>query len=65
VLDVAFDEDRCRARTDHAPENLAILRHFALNLLRRDPARASIPKKRFRAAVAPDYLCSVLQQLTP
>jgi predicted transposase YbfD/YdcC len=65
VLDVAFDEDRSRARTDHAPENLAILRHFALNLLRRDSARGSIAKKRFRAALDTDYLCAVLQHLTP
>jgi predicted transposase YbfD/YdcC len=65
VLDVAFDEDRSRARTDHAPETLAILRHFALNLLRRDPARGSIPKKRFRAALDTDYLCTVLRQISP
>ena len=65
VLDIAFDEDQNRARTDHAPENLAILRHFALNLLRLDPARGSIAKKRFRAALNPHYLCAVLQQLSP
>ena len=64
VLDIAFDEDRSRARTDHAPENLAVLRHLALNLLRRDPARGSIAKKRFRAALDTDYLCAVLRQLT-
>ena len=65
VLDVAFGEDRSRARTAHAPENLAVLRHLALNRLRRDPARGSIPKKRFRAALDTDYLCAVLQHLTP
>jgi predicted transposase YbfD/YdcC len=64
VLDVAFDEDRSRARTDHAPENLAGLRHLALNLLRRDPARGSIAKQRFRAALDTHYLCAVLRQLT-
>jgi predicted transposase YbfD/YdcC len=64
VLDVAFREDLNRARTDHAPENLAVLRHLALNLLRRDPARGSIATKRFRAALDTDYLCAVLQQLT-
>ena len=54
VLDVAFREDHSRARTGHAPANLAVLRHLALNLLRRDPARGSIAKKRFRAALDTD-----------
>ena len=33
VLDIAFREDESRIRKDHAPENFAILRHMALNLL--------------------------------
>ena len=33
VLDIAFREDESRVRKDYAPENLAILRHIALNLL--------------------------------
>jgi predicted transposase YbfD/YdcC len=36
VLDVAFDEDRNRARTGHAQENFAIIRHVALNLIKQD-----------------------------
>jgi hypothetical protein len=40
VLDVVMDEDGSRARKDHAPENLARLRRFALNLLRANPTRA-------------------------
>ena len=34
VLDIAFREDESRVRKDHAAENLAVLRHIALNLLR-------------------------------
>ena len=34
VLDVAFREDLNRTRTDHSAENLSVLRHIALNLLR-------------------------------
>jgi predicted transposase YbfD/YdcC len=33
VLDIAFLEDACRIRKDYAPENLAVVRHIALNLL--------------------------------
>ncbi len=33
VLDIAFREDESRVRKDHGPENLAVLRHMALNLL--------------------------------
>ena len=36
VLDVAFREDDCRVRTSNAPQNLALLRHLALNLLKRE-----------------------------
>ena len=36
VLDVAFDEDRCRVRTGHAGQNLAVARHWALNLLKQE-----------------------------
>lgn len=63
VLDVVFREDASRARTGHAPQNLAILRHLALNLLRRDPARGSRATKRFRAALDTTYLRSILTGL--
>ncbi len=32
VLDIAFREDESRVRSGHTPENLAVLRHIALNL---------------------------------
>jgi predicted transposase YbfD/YdcC len=63
VLDVAFREDDSRVRAGHGPENLAIVRHFALNLLRTDQARGSIAKKRFRAALDDRYLRTLLDQL--
>lgn len=34
VLDVTFNEDRCRCRKDHSDQNFAILRRLALNFLR-------------------------------
>ncbi len=57
VLDIAFREDESRARKDHAPENLAIMRHIALNLLKQDTSKkVGIKNKRLVAAWNNDYL---------
>lgn len=50
VLDVVFAEDRNRSRMDHAPENLAILRKLALNMLQVSPYNASLRRKMLHAA---------------
>lgn len=61
VLDVAFDEDQCRVRKDHAPQNFAILRHCALNLLKQEPsAKCGIQAKRKKAGWSTNYLLKVL-----
>ena len=61
VLDVAFGEDGCRVRKDHAPHNLAILRHIALNLLKQESsAKVGIKTKRLRAGWDEAYLLKVL-----
>jgi predicted transposase YbfD/YdcC len=61
VLDVAFREDQCRVRKDHGAENLATLRHMALNLLKRErTAKVGVANKRLRAAWDDDYLFQVL-----
>jgi predicted transposase YbfD/YdcC len=49
VLDVHFSEDGSRTRKDHAPENLALLRKLALNILQALPFQASIRRKIKRA----------------
>lgn len=65
ILDVVFHEDLSRVRRDHAPANLAILRHFALNLLRQDRSlRGGIATKRLRAALNDTYLRSLLDRLS-
>jgi predicted transposase YbfD/YdcC len=65
VLDVVFHEDLSRVRDGHAPENLAILRHFALNLLRHDRSgRGGVATKRLRAALNDSYLRSLLAGLS-
>lgn len=61
VLDVAFDEDRCRIRRDHAPENMALMRHAALNLLKHETsAKVGIKARRKMAGWDDDYLRKVL-----
>lgn len=61
VLDVAFREDDCRVRTGHAAQNLATLRHLALNLLKRETTtKAGIKTKRHKAGWNTDYLRTVL-----
>ena len=41
VLDVTFNEDDCRVRTGHGPENLSIVRRIALNKLKNDTTEKS------------------------
>ena len=61
VLDVAFREDDCRAHTDFAPQNLAVIRHLALNLLKQEQtAKVGIKAKRLKAGWSADYLRKVL-----
>lgn len=36
VLDMEFDEDHSRARDGHSTENLILLRHLEINVLRAD-----------------------------
>jgi len=61
TLNLAFDEDRCRVRKDHGPENFALLRHIALNLLKQEKTcKRGIKGKRLLAAWNQDYLLKVL-----
>lgn len=61
VLDVAFREDDSRVRIGHADENLAVLRHISLNLLRKEKSsRVGIHAKRLKAGWDNAYLQLVL-----
>jgi len=59
-LDVNFDEDKNRVTKRNAAENLALLRRLTLSLLHAHPAKLSIAKKRFAAALDPDFLDEIL-----
>jgi predicted transposase YbfD/YdcC len=63
VLDVHFAEDGNRARKDNAPENLAILRRLALNILRANPERTSIRRKIKRAGWDDAFLITTLSHM--
>jgi predicted transposase YbfD/YdcC len=65
VLDIAFDEDRCRVRKDHGPENFALLRHIALNLLKQEKTcKRGIQGKRLLAGWNQDYLLKIIAGLS-
>ena len=50
VLDVAFDEDHSRVRTGHADRNQAIMRHWALNLLKQERSPKVVIKAKRKKA---------------
>lgn len=63
VLDVGFDEDRARNRCDNGPENLAILRKLALNVLRSARPDISLRRKRKRSGWSDDFARTILGQM--
>ena len=61
VLDVSFNEDDSRIRKDNSPENLAIIRHIALNLLKQEKTlKVGVKNKRKNAGWDDKYLIKVL-----
>jgi predicted transposase YbfD/YdcC len=61
VLDIAFRQDENRVRKDNAPNNLAVLQHIALNLLKQDTSlKVGLKAKRLRAGWDNAYLLKVL-----
>ena len=61
VLDIAFREDDSRVRKDHEAQNLATLRHIALNLLKQETtAKIGVKNKRLKAGWSEEYLLRVL-----
>jgi len=61
VLDVALNEDRSRVRKDQSPENLAVLRPIAINLLKQEKtAKGGIHAKQLQAAWKDEYLLKTL-----
>jgi len=60
-LDVSFNEDQSRIRKGFAGENLALIRHLALNLLKQEKTlKRGIAAKRKRAGWDDDYLLKII-----
>jgi predicted transposase YbfD/YdcC len=60
VLDVLFAEDACRSRKDHAPENLAVLRKLAINILQTTPGPQRMRHKMLHARWSETFLLNAL-----
>lgn len=63
TLDVTFREDAARLRTGDSAENFAVLRHIAFNLLKRHPAKLSLKRKRYKAALDDRFLLDLISQV--
>jgi len=59
-LDVVMNEDQDRTRLGHGPENLAVLRHMALNVIQAEPSKGSLRGKLKRAGWDDAYLVKLL-----
>ncbi len=60
-LDVVMNEDQDRTRLGHGPENLAVLRHMALNVIQAEPSKGSLRGKLKRAGWDDAYLAKLLE----
>ena len=61
VLDIAFREDESRMRKGNSAGNFSVVRHIALNMLRREATlKAGIKNRRLNAAWDNEYLIKVL-----
>lgn len=62
-LDVVFREDDARTRKDNAPENLAIIRRMAIDVLQSHPENISVARKMKRASWSKDYLFNLFAHM--
>jgi predicted transposase YbfD/YdcC len=60
VLDVVFEDDLSRQRKGHGAKKVAVVRHFAINLIRSANDKRSIKLRRKVAGRDPNYLATLL-----
>jgi predicted transposase YbfD/YdcC len=63
LLDVTFREDDSRIRAGNSSQNMTVLRHLALNILKNDKSKGSIRNKRYKAALNTTFLSELLGQV--
>jgi len=61
LLDVAFKDDLSRYRSGHGAKNMAVVRRFALGLVRANKSKGSVKTKRKSAGWNTDFLLEILQ----
>jgi predicted transposase YbfD/YdcC len=64
VLDVTFGDDQSRVRKGHGAKNMAVVRHFAINLARAAKDKRSVRLRRKCAGWDPKYLATILGHLS-
>jgi predicted transposase YbfD/YdcC len=62
VLDVVFHDDLARLRTGFGPQNMAVIKHMAINLVRNPKDPHSLKVRRKKANLNPDYLEHLIRQ---
>ena len=61
TLDVVFHDDMSRLRKGHGAANMAVVRHFAFNLLRQGMGKIPLKRMRKRASWNPKTLLDILK----
>ncbi len=61
LLDVEFGDDLSRYRAGHGARNMAVVRRFALGLVRANKAKGSVKTRRKTAGWSPEFLLQILQ----
>lgn len=64
-LDVTFHEDDCRICDDVSAENVAIVRHLAINALNNHPSKISLARKKRKCQYDYDFLFEVISYIIP
>lgn len=62
VLDVVFHDDLARLRTGYGPQNMAVIKHMAMNMLRAANDKHSLKVRRKKANLNQDYLETLIRQ---
>jgi predicted transposase YbfD/YdcC len=65
VLDVVFHDDLARLRSGHGPQNMAVVKHMAMNLIRHPKDAHSLKNRRKLACLNSDYLETLIRNQPP